>query len=76
MLQMIRWKNELIRINPTDAKKLEYSTDTGRTWLARYHGNQYDFFFQDLMDNGTEILATTTMGLFRSTSDGVSFVRK
>jgi len=44
--------------------------------MPRYHGNQYDFFFQDLMDNGTEILATTTMGLFRSTSDGVSFVRK
>ncbi len=76
MPQMIKWKNELIRINPTSAKKLEYSTDTGRTWLPRYHGNQYDFEFQDLIDNGNEILATTTMGLFFSNCGGVSWIRK
>lgn len=76
MPQMIQWKNELISINPTDAKKLEYSRDSGRVWMPRYHGNRYDFLFQDLMDNGTEILATTTMGLFSSVYDGSSWVRK
>ena len=66
MGQMIKWKDKLIRISPTSAKKLEYSPDAGRTWYPGYLGNQYDFEFQDLMENGNEILATTTMGLFYS----------
>lgn len=67
MARMIKWKNGLLRINPTVAKHIEFSPDEGRTWQFRYGGNQGDFEFLDLMENGNEIVATTTKGTYYST---------
>lgn len=74
MSQMINRGKELIRISPKDAKKLEYSTNDGRTWNPRstsFMGN-----FQDLTDNGKEILATCEKGLFYSTNEGRTWNRR
>ena len=72
MSQMINRVKELIRISPKDDKKLEYSTNDGRSWLIRYLGSSIQGAFQELTDNGKEILATTEKGLFYSTNDGRS----
>lgn len=64
MSQMINRGKELIRISSKDDKKLEYSTNDGRSWLTRYSGSSIQGAFQELTDNGKEILATTEKGLF------------
>jgi len=69
MGQMIQRGKELIRINPSSKQKIEYSTSDGRTWHTRYSGSSCGDF-NDLIDNGKEILAQTTKGLYYSTSDG------
>ena len=67
---MINNKKELIRISPRDLKKIEISTNDGRTWNSRYGGFSLKGNFQDLTDNGKEILATTEKGLFVSKNTG------
>ncbi len=69
MGQMINRGKEIIRISPKQQNKLEYSTNDGRTWNTRYSGSSYGDF-QDLTDNGKEILGQTTKGLYNSTNDG------
>ena len=76
MSQMINRGKELIRISPKDDKKLEYSTNDGRSWLTRYSRSSAQGAFQELTDNGKEILATTEKGLFYSTNDGRSWLRR
>ncbi|MEL3911730.1 hypothetical protein [Treponema pedis] len=76
MSQILNRGKELIRINPKDAKKLEYSTNAGRSWSTRYSGSSTQGTFQDLTDNGKEILATTEKGLFYSINDGRSWSRR
>ncbi|MDP4271710.1 MAG: hypothetical protein Q8909_16560 [Bacteroidota bacterium] len=66
---MINRGKELIRICPTNKHKIEYSTNGGRVWMIRYSGSFYGDF-QDLSDNGTEILAQTSKGLYSSTNEG------
>ena len=66
---MIQRGKELIRINSSNKQKIEYSTDDGRNWKTRYSGSSYGDFY-DLVDNGKEILATTSKGLYYSTDDG------
>lgn len=66
---MINRGDELIRISPKDSKKIEYSTNQGRSWILRYNGS-----FSDLMDSGKEILGTTDKGLFYSTNEGRSWI--
>ena len=68
MPQMIKRGNELIRIN-TQKNILEYSTSDGRNWSSRFTGSMCGTFY-DLMDNGKEILAQTSKGLWFSTSEG------
>ena len=75
MSVMINRGKELIRICPTDRNKVEYSTNEGRSWYTRYSGSSYGEF-QDLTDNGKEILATTGKGLYYSTNDGQSWYRR
>lgn len=70
MPTIIKVGGEFIRINPKDPKKLEYSTNDGRTWNSRNSGSSSQGVFEDLIDNGKELLATTTKGLFYSTNDG------
>ena len=74
MPTMINRGKELIRINPSNTMKLEYSTNAGRTWITRYPGNNSIGQFSDLMDNGKEILSTTSKGLFYSTNEGRTWI--
>jgi hypothetical protein len=75
MAQMIIKGKEMIRINPTNKTKIEYSTTEGRTWFVRYiSSNSGDF--NDLTDTGKEIIAMTTKGLYYSTTDGRSWFKR
>lgn len=76
MSQMINRGKELIRISPKDARKLEYSTNDGRTWNTRGTSSPSMGNFQDLTDNGREILATCEKGLFYSTNEGRTWNRR
>ena len=67
---MINRGKEMLRISPKDSKKIEYSTNQGRTWTVRYNGSSSAGTFCDLMDAGKEILGTTDKGLYYSTNDG------
>ncbi|MBO8460891.1 MAG: hypothetical protein IAA73_11265 [Bacteroidetes bacterium] len=71
---MINRGDELIRISPKDSKKIEYSTNQGRSWIIRYNGSSNTGSFSDLMDSGKEILGTTDKGLFYSTNEGRSWI--
>jgi photosystem II stability/assembly factor-like uncharacterized protein len=73
MAIMIKRGKELIRINPNDDKKLEYSTDSGCNWHTRNSGSSVVVSFRDLMDYGDEILATTDSGLFYSKDGGCNW---
>lgn len=75
MSQMINRGKELIRISPKDPNKLEFSTNDGRSWMTRYSGSSSGRF-EDLTDNGKEILATTSKGLYFSTNDGRSWMKR
>lgn len=76
MSQMIKRGNELIRISPSNKQKLESSTNDGRAWATCYNAGPSYGEFEDLMDNGKEILATTTKGLLVSTNSGRSWARR
>jgi len=65
MGQMITRGKELIRINPSNKQKIEYSTTDGRSWSTRYSGSSCGDF-NDLNDNGKEILGMTSKGLYYS----------
>lgn len=75
MPQMIKRGNELLRICPSTPTKIEYSTNDGRNWILRYSGSSAGSF-EDLLDNGKEILATTSKGIFYSTNEGRSWIRR
>ncbi|MBR8731457.1 hypothetical protein IX308_000992 [Porphyromonas levii] len=70
MSQMIVRGKEMLRISPKDSKKLEFSTNDGRTWNTRFSGATNVGEFIDLTDVGKEVLAQTTKGLFFSKNDG------
>ncbi len=72
---MIKRGKELIRINPTNKTKIEYSSNDGRSWNTRYSGSSYGEF-TDLQDNGIEILGSTSKGLYYSTNDGRSWNKR
>lgn len=71
---MINRGKEMIRICPTNTARLEYSTNQGRSWIVRFTGNSSTGNFSGLMDNGKELLGTTSKGLFYSTNDGRSWI--
>jgi hypothetical protein len=75
MGQMINRGKEMIRISPKQANKIEYSTNDGRSWITRYSGSSCGDF-SDLVDNGKEILGTTSKGLYYSTNDGRSWIKR
>lgn len=72
---MIHRGKELIRIAPSNKQKIEYSTNDGRSWVTRFSGSSYGDF-NELTDNGKEILGMTSKGLYYSTNDGRSWVRR
>jgi len=76
MPAMINYRGELLRISPKDPKKLEHSATNGRTWITRFSGSSSVGEFSDIMYNGTELLATTSKGLFYSKTDGRTWIRR
>ena len=74
MSTMIVRGKEIIRICPTNPAKLEYSVNEGRSWIMRVSGNSTVGNFNDLLDNGKELLGTTNKGLFYSINDGRSWI--
>lgn len=60
---MINREKEMFRISPKDSKKIEYSTNQGRTWIVRYSGSSNTGAFSDLMDAGKEILRNYKQGV-------------
>jgi hypothetical protein len=74
MPTMISRGKELIRINPKDPKRLEESTNVGRTWIPRYNGQGTTGEFYDIMDAGKELLATTSKGLYYSINEGRTWI--
>ena len=75
MGQMINTGKELIRINPSNKQKIEYSSTNGATWHSRFTGTSCGDF-SDLTDNGKEILANTSKGLFYSTTNGATWHKR
>lgn len=73
---MIDWDKDLLRISPKDSRKLEYSNNDGRSWHTRYNGLSSTGEFEDLKENGREILAATSKGLFYSTNGGRSWHKR
>ena len=75
MSQMINKGGELVRINPKKNNQIDYSKNNGISWHSRYSGSGCGDF-QDLIDNGKEILANTSKRLFYSTNNGVSWHKR
>ena len=75
MGQMINKGKELIRINPSNKNKIEYSTNAGTSWHTRYSSSSSGDF-TDLTDNGKEILGTSSKGLYYSTNGGTSWHKR
>ncbi|TDD74636.1 hypothetical protein [Flavobacterium caseinilyticum] len=69
MSQMINIREKLIRINPSNSHKIEYSKTSVKSWHTDYSGSSYGNF-SDLTDNSKEVLANTSKGLFYSATNG------
>ena len=76
MPQLIVKDGEMIRISPKNKRRLEVSTNNGGSWMTRCAGAANTGEFLDLVDNGTELIATTENGLFSSTNNGESWIRR
>jgi hypothetical protein len=75
MSQLIIKDGEMIRINPKDSTKLEYSKNNGRSWATRFSGSSIGAF-HDLNDVGKEILAQTDKGLYYSKTNGRMWAKR
>lgn len=64
----INYGSEIIRIN-IEKKRLEYSTNGGRTWSSRCTSSIAGDFI-DLLAYGNELLAVTSKGVYYSTNGG------
>ena len=71
---IIRGK-ELMRINPTDNTKIQCSHDNGLNWFNRSTSDSFGKF-TDLVDNGNEILGTTSKGLYFSRDNGNNWSKR
>ena len=58
MPQMIDYQGKLLRIKPTDRKRLEYSTNGGLTWITYGLHNSIEGEITDIFCSGKDILAT------------------
>ncbi len=73
MSKTINRGKELIRISPENPHTIEYSTDGGQNWNRRYSSGYYRDEFLELVDNGKEIVAQMSDGLYYSTDEGRSW---
>lgn len=74
MSQIITFKGRLLRINPDNSSKIDSSITGGKNWTC-IHCSSYPGYFEDLVVNGNQILATTDRGLYFS-SDGVNWNKR
>lgn len=58
MPQMIDYQGKLLRIKPTDRKRLEYSTNGGLTWITYGLHNSIEGEITDIFCSGKDILVT------------------
>jgi hypothetical protein len=70
---MIKLPKELLRISPKNPKELQYSTNNGLSWFRRC---SFSKDFRDLTNNGNELLATTSDGLYYSRNNGLSWFKR
>lgn len=73
MATMLNFEGRLIRINPTNAKQLQYSTNNGLSWHVKSNASSSMGSFIELMDGGGELIARCEKGLYYSTNEGLSF---
>lgn len=73
MPQLITFKNEMIRID-AGKNKIDYSTNSGRSWLQRHTFTSSHGAVIDLLPFGSEILACTSKGIFYSSNSGRSWL--
>lgn len=71
MPAMINYGSEMIRINPAN-NRIEYSTNRGLSWSSRCSSGSYGTF-KDLLPYGSELLATTSKGVYYSTNKGLAW---
>jgi hypothetical protein len=76
MSQMINTGKELLRISPKNPAQIECSTNDGRNWVVRCQVSISTGSFEDLTLNGSEILATTSKGLFVSRNGGRNWQKR
>ena len=50
MSEMLNRGKELIRISDKNKAQLQYSTNSGRSWMIRFSGSSYVGNFRDLTD--------------------------
>lgn len=72
MPQLINYGKEMLKISP---KGIEYSTNSGRSWITRYTGSSCGTFI-DLLPYGSELLAITSKGIYYSTNEGRSWISR
>ena len=72
MPKIIQRGQGLIRIN-TQKNTIEFSVNSGRSWITRFNGTGAGVFY-DLLDYGSEILASTSKGIYVSMTDGQSWI--
>lgn len=71
MPQIVTYGSELLRIN-LQKNSIECSSNGGRTWSNRFCMSSVGTF-RDLLVMGSEVLATTTKGLYCSRNGGTSW---
>lgn len=74
MPKIITLGSELIRINPAK-NHIEYSTNSGRSWLTRCASSSVGTFI-DLLQYGNEVLAITSKGIYYSTNKCSSWLTR
>ena len=75
MGMIVTHQDLLLRVN-TQKNCIEYSKNDGKTWSKQGSVGSNGGDILDLLDNGSELLATTTKGLYYSKNQGKTFSKK
>lgn len=75
MARLLELDGIIIRINPKNTKRLDYSKNQGKLWLSQYTGTACGEF-QDLSFDGKLLIAKTSNGTFTSRDKGKSWSKK
>lgn len=75
MALLIELEEIIVRINPKNQKRLDYSKNQGKLWLSRYTGTSCGEFY-DLSFEGKLLVAKTSNGTFTSRDKGRVWSKK